>query len=83
MILRAAWLPRYIRTASENGGGILLGYMPIVSHDTKAYYNLSTYCNKIEDLAHPTDQRTSETLEFAHFKQDVYQKILVQIFASL
>lgn len=31
MILRAAWLPRHIRNASGNGGGILLGYMPIVS----------------------------------------------------
>jgi len=31
MILRAAWLPKNIRNASGNGGGILLGYMPIVS----------------------------------------------------
>ncbi len=31
MILRAAWLPRRIRNASGNGGGILLGYLPIVS----------------------------------------------------
>ena len=31
MILCAAWLPRNIQNASDNGGGILLGYMPIVS----------------------------------------------------
>ncbi|KAF8994667.1 hypothetical protein BDQ17DRAFT_1392381 [Cyathus striatus] len=31
MILRAAWLPRKIRNASGNGGGILLGYMPMVN----------------------------------------------------
>ena len=30
MVLRAAWLPRQIRNASGNGGGVLLGYMPIV-----------------------------------------------------
>jgi hypothetical protein len=30
MVLRAAWLPRPIRNASGNGGGVLLGYMPIV-----------------------------------------------------
>jgi hypothetical protein len=34
MILRAAWLPRIIRNASGNGGGILLGYMPIVSFES-------------------------------------------------
>jgi len=31
MVLRAARLPRSIRNASGNGGGVLLGYMPIVS----------------------------------------------------
>lgn len=30
MVIRAAWLPRNIRNASGNGGGLLLGYMPIV-----------------------------------------------------
>jgi len=32
MILRPAWLPRQIRNASGNGGGVLIGYMPIVGH---------------------------------------------------
>ena len=31
MILRPAWLPRRIRNASGNGGGVLVGYMPMVS----------------------------------------------------
>jgi hypothetical protein len=83
MILRAAWLPKKIRNASGNGGGMLLGYMPIVSHNTNAYYVSSTYLNKIEDPAHPSDRGSAETLEFAHFKREVYQKILGQIFASL
>lgn len=82
MVLRAAWLPRNIRNASGNGGGILLGYMPIVSRDNEAY-NLTNYCNKIEDPAHPSDRGAAETLEFAHFKREVYQKILGRIFASL
>ena len=32
MLLRPAWLPRQIRNASGNGGGVLIGYMPIVGH---------------------------------------------------
>jgi len=31
MVLRPVWLPRQIRNASGNGGGILVGYMPMVS----------------------------------------------------
>ncbi len=31
MVLRPAWLPRQVRNASGNGGGLLLGYMPVVS----------------------------------------------------
>ena len=32
MILRPARLPRQIRNASGNGGGVLIGYMPVVSY---------------------------------------------------
>ena len=38
---------------------------------------------KIEDPAHPSDCGSVETLEFAQFKQEVYQEILGRIFASL
>ncbi len=31
MVLRPAWLPRRIRNASGNGGGVLVGYMPMVN----------------------------------------------------
>jgi hypothetical protein len=31
ILLRAAFLPRKIRNASGNGGGVLIGYMPIVN----------------------------------------------------
>ncbi len=30
MVLRPVWLPRQVRNASGNGGGLLLGYMPVV-----------------------------------------------------
>jgi len=30
MVLRPAWLPRRVRNGSGNGGGVLLGYMPMV-----------------------------------------------------
>ncbi|KAJ3488350.1 hypothetical protein NLJ89_g11626 [Agrocybe chaxingu] len=66
MILRAAWLPCQIRNASGNGGGILLGYMPM-----------------IKDPFDPTDRSTAETLEFAQFKREVYQKVLKRVFRSL
>lgn len=44
---------------------------------------LNTYRKKIEDPAHPSDRGIAETLEFAHFKREVYQKILCRIFGSL
>jgi Plavaka transposase len=31
ILLRAAFLPSEIRNASGNGGGVLIGYMPVVS----------------------------------------------------
>jgi len=33
MLLQPAWLPRQIRNGSGNGGGVLLGYMPIVGYN--------------------------------------------------
>lgn len=30
ILLRAAFLPRKIRNCSGNGGGVLVGYMPVV-----------------------------------------------------
>jgi len=32
IVLRALWLPSLVRNASGNAGGVLIGYMPIVSH---------------------------------------------------
>lgn len=63
IILRACGLPSQIRNASGNGGGILIGYMPIVG----------------ESLDHPQNQ--SEDL--AHFKREVYHRILEMILQSL
>jgi len=84
MILRAAWLPRNIQNASGNGGGILLGYMPIVSYSRAWYIRAkNTDKKKIEDPADPSDRGAAETLEFAQFKREVYQKILGRIFSSL
>jgi Plavaka transposase len=83
MLLRAAWLPRNIRNASGNGGGILLGYMPIVSYSCRLKSNQYLLNEKIEDPADPSDRSNAETLEFAQFKREVYQKILGWIFATL
>ena len=43
MILRPAWLPRQIRNASGNGGGVLIGYMPVVSYSTYLKTKLLTW----------------------------------------
>ncbi|KJA12958.1 hypothetical protein HYPSUDRAFT_73169 [Hypholoma sublateritium FD-334 SS-4] len=66
MVLRPAWLPRQVRNASGNGGGLLLGYMPI-----------------IEDPSDPSARSAAETLQFAQFKREVYQKVLKQVFRTL
>ena len=39
--------------------------------------------NQIEDPAHPSDRTSAETLEFAQFKREIYQKILHRVFATL
>lgn len=45
--------------------------------------NTDVELSKIEDPAHPTDRGAAETLEFAHFKREIYQKVLRRIFASV
>jgi hypothetical protein len=42
--------------------------------------NTDVELSKIEDPAHPTDRGAAETLEFAHFKREIYQKVLCRIF---
>ncbi|EGO29424.1 hypothetical protein SERLADRAFT_433403 [Serpula lacrymans var. lacrymans S7.9] len=66
MIIRPAFLPREVRNASGNGGGVLIGYMPVP-----------------EDPADPTDRNSAETLEWAHFKRDVYHQVLGIVFKTL
>ncbi|PPQ87069.1 hypothetical protein CVT25_000049 [Psilocybe cyanescens] len=66
MVIRAAWLPRNIRNASGNGGGLLVGYMPIVP-----------------DPGDRDERTANESLEFAHFKRVVYQKVASRVFSSL
>ena len=57
MLLRPAWLPRQIRNASGNGGGVLLGYMPIVSY-TKCLFKINSHVSwiQIEDPSDPTSR---------------------------
>ncbi|KAF9034770.1 hypothetical protein BJ165DRAFT_1604623 [Panaeolus papilionaceus] len=66
MILRPAWLPREIRNASGNGGGVLVGYMPVV-----------------EDPYDPKSRTAAQKEEFAHFRRELYQKILEKVFKTL
>ncbi|KAJ7464184.1 hypothetical protein FB451DRAFT_1352911 [Mycena latifolia] len=72
MVLRPVFLPADIRNASGNGGGVLLGYMTAFSP-----------IKQVPDFADPADRKTVETLAFAKFKMEVYQRVLSVIFASL
>lgn len=83
MVLRPAWLPRNIRNASGNGGGVLLGYMPIVCGPYFIVTTTHPNCFQVEDPADPSDRRSAETLEFAQFKRNVYHKVLSCIFKPL
>ena len=90
MVLRPVWLSRQIRNASGNGGGVLVGYMPIVRrHSTSCAQSRCRFIEshmcliQIEDPSDPTSRSAAEKEEFAHFKREVYQKILKKVFRSL
>jgi len=57
--------------------------MPIVSYKylSKTNYHISGI--QIEDPSDPTSRSAAEKEEFAHFKREVYQKILKKVFRSL
>jgi len=82
MVLQAAWLPGIIQNASGNSGGILIGYMPIVScHSTVTEVDHIFICQP-EDPSDPKDRKASETLDFAQFKREIYQKVLAKVFQT-
>ncbi len=84
MVLRPAWLPRQVRNASGNGGGLLLGYMPVVRlFIFLQRLVLNSYWNQIDDPSDPSDRSATEILEFAQFKREVYQKVLKRVFRTL
>lgn len=89
MVLRPVWLLRQIRNASGNGGGVLVGYMPIVRLSThvpgqcQRIVPPTLFLIQIEDLSDPTSHSAAEKEDFAHFKREVYQKILKKVFRSL
>ncbi|THU98550.1 hypothetical protein K435DRAFT_818849 [Dendrothele bispora CBS 962.96] len=66
IIARASFLPSYIRNASGNGGGILLGYVPSVSHAVGFQDTLTE----------------AEKAEHRVFKQQVYHGVLGVVFES-
>jgi hypothetical protein len=82
MVLRPAWLPRRIRNASGNGGGVLVGYMPMVSLSLTITHSKTKH-TQIVDPSDPSTRSSAETEEFAHFKRDIYQKVLTIVFRSL
>jgi hypothetical protein len=69
MILRPGWLPRRIRNASGNGGGVLLGYMPMVSLSLTSTHSKTKHTHwRIVDPSDLSTWSSAETEEFAHFK---------------
>ena len=69
MLLQPAWLPCQIRNVSGNGGGLLLGYMPIVGCKHSFKNILTMIWIQIEDPSDPISCSVIEKEEFAHFKR--------------
>ncbi len=57
--------------------------MPIVSCGQNISKLSYIYDDKIEDPAHLSDCGAAETLEFAQFKREIYQKVLRWVFATV
>lgn len=84
MLLRPAFLPRAIRNGSGNGGGILVGYMPVVRDDINSCCNSSLLTmTQIHDPSDPSDRNSADKIAFACFKREVYHKVLSVVFGSL
>ena len=90
IILRALWLPSLIRNASGNAGGVLLGYMPVVSGVNFALRILESlsltflviYTRgllQLRDELNPSGEGPTNE-DFTLFKMQVYHKVLAQIF---
>jgi hypothetical protein len=69
-LLHAAFLPSEIRNASGNGGGVLIGYMPVVSAFRRniLLHSSNTKTWQIADPGDPADRNSTHTLEYANFK---------------
>ncbi|KIJ45397.1 hypothetical protein M422DRAFT_251171 [Sphaerobolus stellatus SS14] len=68
IVLQPVFLPSEIRNASGNGGGIFIGFMPIVGNPNDSI--------EVED-------DTPSSVELAQFKQEVYHKVLHVILKSI
>jgi hypothetical protein len=77
--MRMAWLDVSVRNGSGNGGGVLLGFMPLVRLH---YVHLSAYL-MIYQLKHPLDtdsQPKSVQLAYQRTKTKTYHDVLDIIF---
>jgi hypothetical protein len=87
ILLHAGFLPSEIHNASGSGGGVLIGYMPVVSilFVVIVRYQLIAghITMQIDDPGDPADRNSPRTLEYANFKRNVYQKVVDVIFKSL
>lgn len=84
ILMRAAFLPGQIRNGSGNGGGILIGFMPIVRVFDSCQPLRSLTAPKPLDPKNPADRRsTSMKDEWQRFKREVYHKVLRVILRSL
>ncbi|KIJ46695.1 hypothetical protein M422DRAFT_249859 [Sphaerobolus stellatus SS14] len=68
ILVRPGFLPSAIRNGSGNGGGVLIGYMPIVGNPNESV---------------EAEDDSAASVEIACFKREVYHKVVKLIFASL
>lgn len=86
IILCAGFLPSTIRNGLGNGGGILIGYMPIMSFALQwLIRHTNSYLYQVGNLNENSELEDDSvaSVEVAQFKQDIYYKVLDIIFASL
>jgi hypothetical protein len=83
IVIRSLWIHSSVRNGSGNGGGVIIGFMPMVHYDS-VYRNV---INKFEQVTNPKGDKGQRKgvpwLEFAQFKAEIYHGVLGKIFSRL
>lgn len=83
--MRPGFLTRQIRNGSGNGGGVLIGYMPVVCADICIVDSVVIMWSQVGNLSQTVEIEDdgTDSVKFAKFKREVYHKVLCIIFSTL